>query len=146
MQELDHAIDDLIASETGSLVESGRATLERGSDGSWKVKPRNPGAAGVTVYLQSDREVSLWPITGEMIRAPTVDIWSRDPAGLLSELCEYLGAIFAGRIELTLRPDSAGRCRFWLSDGRCQTHLYNFFFEFRIGRGPNWKRFRPEPY
>lgn len=130
------------------LVEAGVADAELGTDGGGhQLRPRKATAAAVSVYMQSQHEVSLWPRAPGTDRAPTVDIYDVDRARLLSSLREYLDAIVAGRIELTLRKgSSAGRCRLWLSDGSCSTHLYNVLRESRVGRGEGWETFRPDAY
>jgi len=150
------AVEEAVRSETAALVESGRAELELNpsdtSDaGSATVRPRNLAASAVKVYIQSEDEVSLWPYAPGTDRAPTVDIFNGDSEAVLSRLREYLAAIFAGRIELTLATkSSAARCRFWLSDGTCKTHTYSgsdtWVPHFLIGRGSGWETFRPEPY
>jgi hypothetical protein len=144
-----NAVEVVVQAETAALVTTRRAEVElRPHDvGSAEVRPTNPAASAVGVYTQSDNEISLWPEAPGTDRAPTVDIWERDSDVVLSQLREYLRAIFAGRIELTLaRGSSAGRCRFWLSDGTRQTHYYNVMLGFLVGRGPGWDTFRPEPY
>lgn len=143
------AVEELVRSETATLVESGRAEIRLSpwDAGSAEVNPRNPAASAVGVCVQTEHEVSLWPRAPGTDKAPTVDIWSRDREVVLSQLREYLAAVFAGRIQLTLdRDSSAGRCRFWLNDGSRQTHYYNVFLSFLVGRGPGWETFRPEPY
>ena len=131
------------------LVEAGLADAELRTDGGagHELRPRKATAAAVSVYVQSQHEVSLWPRVPGTDRAPTVDIYDADRARLLSALREYLDAIVAGRIELTLRQGSSGgRCRFWLSDGSCSTHLYNVLRESRVGQGEGWETFRPDAY
>lgn len=124
------AVEEVVRSETAGLVESGRAELELNpwhnppDAGSATVRPL--AASAVSVYTQAEDEVSLWPTAPSTDRAPTVDIFNGDSEAVLSRLREYLAAVFAGRIELTLATrSSAARCRFWLSDGTCKTHTYS---------------------
>ena len=142
------AVKELVRSEGAPLVAAGRAEVHLATDDRHhELKPLNPAACRVSVYLQTEHEVSLWPVAPGTDRAPTVDIWDDDPHELLSYLEEYLAAIVEGRVELTLRAGSSeGRCRFWLSDGNCQTHYYNVFLGFLVGRGSGWETFRPDPY
>ena len=148
------AVEEVIRSETAALVESERADVQirPGDMGTADVTPRNPGASPVSVCTQSEDEVSLWPKAPGTDRAPTGDIFNGDSETVLVGLREYLAAVFAGRIELTLaRKSSAARCRFWLGDGTCKTHLYSgsdvwMPFGFLVGRGSGWETFRPEPY
>ncbi len=142
------AVADTVRAEVLPLVDAGDADLVLDTDdGSYELTPRNPNACRVTIYVQSEHEVSLWPTAPHTTRAPTVDIYDRDLAGLLSSLRGYIAAIVAGRVELTLRTGgSAGQCRLWLDDGECRTHLYNVWFKRGVGRGRRWELFRPEPY
>jgi hypothetical protein len=113
-------VADTVRAVAIPLVEAGLADAELGTDGgAHELRPRKATAAAVSVYMQSQHEVSLWPRAPGTDRAPTGDIYDADRVRLLSSLREYLDAIVAGRIELTLRKGlSAGRCRFWLSGAR----------------------------
>ena len=109
------AVEEVVQSETATLVKSGRADVQMrsGEMGTADVTPRNPGASPVSVCTQSEDEVSLWPRAPGTDRAPTVDIFNGDSEMVSIGLQEYLAAVFAGRIELTMaRKSSAARCRF----------------------------------
>ncbi|MGK2938291.1 MAG: hypothetical protein ACSLFR_10880 [Solirubrobacteraceae bacterium] len=51
-------------------------------------------------------------------RTPTIDVYDKDPAGLVSKSRCYLRALMAGRVTFTLRKgSSAGRGDLLLDDG-----------------------------
>lgn len=142
-----NAVAETVRTETASLVHAGVAEVVVGTDegAGHELRPRTATACRVSIYVQSQHEVSLWPYAPGTDRAPTVDI-SRT-LRLCAALSEYLAAIAAGRVELTLRRGSSdGRFRVWLSDGSCATHLYNVLVGWRVGRGQGWETFRPDRY
>lgn len=143
------AVAETVRAATASVVAAGVAevVLDTDRDAQHEVKPHKSSACAVTVYVQSANEVSLWPAAPGTDRAPTVDIYEDELPLLKSALGDYLAAIIDGKVEWTLRSESAdGRFRAWLSDGRCQSHTYNVWPWRRIGRGSGWETFRADPY
>jgi hypothetical protein len=54
------AIQAMLVDETESLVQSNAAVLEL-EEGGVGLRPRRPSACAVTIYVQNDAEVSLFP-------------------------------------------------------------------------------------
>lgn len=145
-EALDRAIREMLAAEVAPYVESGDAALDMTGD-TYTLRPRRSDACAVSIYVQQESEISLWPKAPGTNRAPTIDLYDKDLHRLVGAVRAYLRAILAGQLELTLRTgSSSGRCRFSLDDGTVQTHLYNILFGFQVGRGSGWETFRPEPY
>jgi hypothetical protein len=140
------AVQNVLVDELSPWVETGAAVFEPNEAGGSSA-PRRPDACAFTVYAESEREVSFFPVAPGTNRTPTIDIYDKDSAALVREVREYVRAIVAGRIEFTLKKGSPyGRVRVSLPDGRARTHVYNVFLWFAVGRGPRWETFRASPY
>ena len=132
----------------GPLVAEGRATLDFDTDAGpthW-VRPARQDALPFGVVLQSEYEISFFPEDPSSGRGITVDLFDKAAHGLSQDFEDYVRAILAGRVELTTNTRGAGRFVVVLDDGSERAHLYNVLFGFRVGRGSNWRTFRPAAY
>ena len=143
------AINAAIAEDVRPWLARGLLTFESFHDGAGvDLRPANPSACPLTIYVQSDAEVSFFPTAPGTDRTPTLDVFdAEDRDRLVDEVRRYLRAFATGDVELTLRKGgAAGRVRVWLDDGRTETHLYNVILGVLVGRGPLWDRFRSAPW
>lgn len=135
-----------VIEETAAVVDAGSAALTLDDDGG-ELRPRRVTACAFSFCLQGPEEISFFPTAPGTERAPTIDVYDKDPAVLVSTARLYLRALIAGRVKFTLREgSSAGRIDLMLDDGTEVAHLYNTLFRFRVGRGAGWERYSASPY
>jgi hypothetical protein len=144
-EDVADAVQAVLVAETKPLVDAGAAVLDADDHG-WSLRPRSPDACAVTVHVQSETEVSLFPTAPGTDRSPTLDLYDKDSAALVEAVRLYVRAFLAGSVELTLRNGSSnGRVRVSLPDARTRSHFYNVS-GLLVGRGSGWETFRPAPY